>query len=273
MSEIMLMCTPEWFTVNYEINPWMKNQTGRVSHELARQQWQALYDTLCSVAEIRLMRGAPSWPDLVFTANVGLPLAAEKKIILSNFRHPERQGEKAINRSWFEDQGWRCIDLPDGVIFEGAGDALFDDAGRLWTGSGPRSDETALMHLARHIDAPIFRLALTDPRFYHLDTCFCPLPDGYALYLPLAFDEASRALLERSFEGKLISLTPEEGDQFCANAVCAGSVIVMNQSTPRLDKLLADIGFSVIETAMSEFMKSGGSAKCLTLSLQGWAKQ
>jgi N-dimethylarginine dimethylaminohydrolase len=217
------------------------------------------------------MHGDPAWPDLVFTANAGLPLLREKKIILSNFRHPQRQGEKMINRVWFEDAGWTCIELPDGAVFEGAGDALFDSAGRLWVGGGPRSDAATSLHLARYITTPIHRLELADPRFYHLDTCFCPLPDGYALYLPTAFDEASRDLLLRSFGDKLIALTLEEGQQFCANAVCVGRVIIMNQATPRLKNLLDGLGFLLQESPLSEFMKSGGSAKCLTLSLSGWA--
>lgn len=267
MPETLAMCTPEGFAVNYEINPWMKHQIGHVSPELAVAQWHGLFDKLSALADVKLMRGDPLWPDLVFTANAGLPLAREKKFILSNFKHPQRQGEKAIDRAWFEDEGWTCIDLPDGAVFEGAGDALFDHAGRLWVGGGPRSDETTPAHLARHITTPIHCLKLIDPRFYHLDTCFCPLPGGYALYLPEAFDEASRSLLTRSFGDKLIALTQEEGQQFCANAVCAGQVLVMNQATPRLKELLGGLGFLVLETPLSEFMKSGGSAKCLTLSL------
>ncbi len=270
MPETLVMCTPEGFAVNYEINPWMQHQIGHVSPELAVAQWHGLFDKLSALADVKLMRGNPAWPDLVFTANAGLPLPREKKFILSNFKHPQRQGEKEINRAWFEEAGWVCIDLPDGAVFEGSGDALFDSAGRLWVGGGPRSDKTTPTHLARHITTPIHRLELVDPRFYHLDTCFCPLPAGYALYLPEAFDEASRDLLARSFGDKLISLTPEEGQQFCANAVCVGRVIVMNHATLRLKKLLGGLRFSVIETPLSEFMKSGGSAKCLTLSIEGW---
>ncbi|HMC13475.1 MAG TPA: arginine deiminase-related protein [Gallionellaceae bacterium] len=271
MPETLLMCTPEGFAVNYEINPWMQNQIGHVLPERAVAQWRGLFDTLSALADVKLMHGDPAWPDLVFTANAGLPLAREKKFILSNFKCPQRRGEKAIDRAWFEHAGWTCIDLPDSAVFEGAGDALFDSVRRLWVGGGPRSDTTTPEHLARHIVTPIHRLELVDPRFYHLDTCFCPLPAGYSLYLPEAFDGASRNLLASSFGDKLISLTPEEGQQFCANAVCAGRVIVMNQATPRLKKLLDGLGFSVLETPLSEFMKSGGSAKCLTLSLGGWA--
>lgn len=271
MPETLLMCTPEGFAVNYEINPWMQHQIGNVSPELAAAQWRGLFDILSGLAEVKLMRGDPAWPDLVFTANAGLPLAREKKFILSNFKHPQRQGEKAIDRAWFEAAGWTCVDLPEDAIFEGAGDALFDSAGRLWVGGGPRSDETTPAHLARHVATPIHRLELVDPRFYHLDTCFCPLPEGYALYLPEAFGQASRDLLERIFGDRLIALTQDEGQQFCANAVCVGRTIVMNQATPRLRKLLGVLDFSIRETPLSEFMKSGGGAKCLTLCLEGWA--
>lgn len=270
MPDKLLMCTPQGFAVNYEINPWMTHQTGHVLHELAISQWQLLYETLSSLAEIELMQGNPQWPDLVFTANAGLPLAGEKTFILSNFKYPERQGEKAIDRAWFETAGWTCIDLPEEVFFEGAGDALFDTDGRLWAGCGPRSGETAAAQLARYIETPIHRLALINPRYYHLDTCFCPLSSGHALYLPEAFDSDARELLARHFGSRLIALTPDEGLQFCANAVCVGHTVVMNRATPRLANLLGDIGYAVQETPLSEFMKSGGGAKCLTLSLAGW---
>ena len=269
MSQTLVMCTPEGFAVNYEINPWMHDQIGHVAHDLAAKQWQMLCNKLSAQAEIRLIPGDRAWPDLVFTANAGLPLIKERKFILSNFKHPQRRGEKEINRVWFTQAGWDCIDLPKATVFEGAGDALFDSAGQLWLGGGPRSDETTLAALACHISTPIHRLLLIDPRYYHLDTCFCPLPGGYALYLPDSFDQASRDLLTQHFADKLIALTPEEGLLFCANAVCLGRVIVMNQATPRLRNLLGSFGFEVQDTPLSEFMKSGGSAKCLTLSLGG----
>jgi N-dimethylarginine dimethylaminohydrolase len=267
MSDILLMCNPVGYAVNYEINPWMQHQTGRVSVSLARSQWQGLHRALGALAEIRLMDGDPAWPDLVFTANAGLPLVREKKIILSNFKYPQRQGEKALDRAWFEQAGWACVDLPDGIIFEGAGDALFDSEMRLWAGGGPRACPDTAAELARHIKTPIHRLELTDPRYYHLDTCFCPLPGGYALYLPQAFDAAARAKLAQNFGAKLIPLTEAEGALFCANAVCVGHTLVMNQATPRLQELLGGLGFVVVETPLSEFIKSGGSAKCLTLGL------
>ncbi len=43
--------------------------------------------------------------------------------------------------------------------------------------------------------------------------------------------------------------------------------VVVNRATPAFVKTLAKAGFDVVQTPLSEFMKAGGSAKCLTLRL------
>lgn len=266
MSVTLLMCSPDGFAVNYEINPWMREQAGKVARDIAIVQWQGLFDTLSRKAEIQVMPSDAAWPDLVFTANAGLPIPARQRFVLANFRHPQRQGEKQLNRDWLEKRGWECIELSD-VCFEGAGDALADSRGNLWLGYGFRSDPTVAALLAPYWDAPIRSLHLVNPAYYHLDTCFCPLSDGSALYLPEAFDVDSRQELERAFGAKLIALTPEEGRLFCANAVEVAGLVVMNSPTPRLKAVLEARGFSVAAVPLSEFLKSGGGAKCLTSRL------
>ena len=49
---------------------------------------------------------------MVFTANAGLVDHRHKSIILSNFRHEERQGEKELFKRWFIDYGYSVIELP-----------------------------------------------------------------------------------------------------------------------------------------------------------------
>lgn len=265
MPQTLLMCSPEGFAVAYEINPWMHGHVGDIDKPLAERQWHALHDQLAALATVNVMSGDAAWPDLVFTANAGLPIVEGKVFVLANFRHPQRRGEQAIDRRWFEARGWRCIELDASISFEGAGDALFDSAGRLFVADGTRTDRAACAALARYVKGEVHALRLVDPNYYHLDTCFCPLANGYAMHLPSAFDDASRSLLRQSFGERLIALTPEEGRLFCANAVNIGSTIVMNQPTPRLVGVLNDAGFDVVGTPLTEFMKSGGSAKCLTL--------
>ena len=112
-------------------------------------------------------------------------------------RHAERRGEEAAFTRWFADAGFEVLALDPDIAFEGAGDALFDHAfDALWTGHGQRSDRAASDAVGRMLEVETRPLRLVDPRYYHLDTCFCPLPGGVLLWYPPAFDLASRRLVE-----------------------------------------------------------------------------
>jgi N-dimethylarginine dimethylaminohydrolase len=43
--------------------------------------------------------------------------------------------------------------------------------------------------------------------------------------------------------------------------------IIVNRASADLVKLVGRKGFNVVQAPLSEFMKAGGSAKCLTLRL------
>ena len=77
--------------------------------------------------------------------------------------------------------------LPAGPYFEGAGDALFC-GDTLFAGYRIRSDAAAISRSASMLGCRVIPLELVDPYYYHLDTCFCPLPPGVAIYYPPAFD-------------------------------------------------------------------------------------
>ncbi|HEX7558620.1 MAG TPA: hypothetical protein VF386_05455, partial [Usitatibacter sp.] len=55
--------------------------------------------------------------------------------------------------------------------------------------------------------------------------------------------------------------------EFACNAVNVDSTVVVNRASTGFVKALARRGFEVVQTPLSEFMKAGGSAKCLTLRL------
>ncbi len=263
----LLMCPPEHFTVAYIINPWMHGNLRRIDHAVARQQWRALYDVVADRAEVRLVLPQPSSPDMVFTANAGL--VTGRRFVLSRFRYPERQHEEPYFADWFADRGYEVSRMPRDVPFEGAGDALFDRAeARLWMAHGHRSIEGAREVLRARLDAEIVVLKLVDTRFYHLDTCFCPLEDGNLLYYPAAFDAASRAAIESRVPARCrIAVDEEDALAFACNAVNIDATVVVNQASGTLVRSLGRTGFDVVQTPLSEFMKAGGSAKCLTLRL------
>jgi lysine-ketoglutarate reductase/saccharopine dehydrogenase-like protein (TIGR00300 family) len=261
----ILMCAPHHYDVDYVINPWMEGNIHRPSRERAEQQWQNLYEVLTTHAKVELVAPQPGWPDMVFAANAGLVLG--DTVVLSRFFHPERQGEEQYFQEWFEANGYTVHCLPKSLPFEGAGDALFDrGGGLLWAGYGFRSELDSHPYLAKWLDVEVLSLRLVDRRFYHLDTCFCPLTDGYLLYYPAAFDTYSNRTIElRVPPEKRIAVREVDAIEFACNAVNIERVVVMNKASAELQQVLAERGFTVVETPLTEFLKAGGAAKCLTL--------
>jgi len=259
------MCSPDHYDVDYVINPWMEGNIHKSSRDRAVEQWHQLFHILKHHAVVDLVKPQLGWPDMVFTANAGLVLG--NNVVLSRFLHKERQGEEPHFKAWFEDKGYTVQELPKDLPFEGAGDALLDREGRwLWAGYGFRSELDSHPYLAKWLDIEVLSLRLMDERFYHLDTCFCPLKGGYLLYYPPAFDSYSNRLIEmRVPPEKRIVIAEADAVNFACNAVNIDEVVVMNQASEALKGRLASAGFRVIETPLTEFLKAGGAAKCLTL--------
>ncbi|MGK7948563.1 MAG: TIGR00300 family protein [Xenococcaceae cyanobacterium] len=263
----ILMCTPDHYDVDYVINPWMEGNIHKSSRDRAVEQWQKLHYILKDLAVVDLVTPQKGWPDMVFTANAGLVLG--NNVVLSRFFHEERQGEEPHFKEWFEDNGFNVYELDEDVPFEGAGDALLDREGRwLWAGYGFRSELDSHPSIAQWLDIEVLSLRLIDERFYHLDTCFCPLTGGYLLYYPGAFDSYSNHLIEMRVPAqKRIAIEEADAVNFACNAVNVDRTIVMNKASDRLKQRLQAVGFTIIETPLTEFLKAGGAAKCLTLRI------
>ncbi|MHC4398878.1 MAG: dimethylarginine dimethylaminohydrolase family protein [Planctomycetota bacterium] len=261
----ILMCPPDHYGIHYEINPWMSRRRA-CDRRRAAGQWRRLRRLLEEArARIRCLEPVPGLPDLVFTANAAL--VYENTAVLSRFRYPQRQAEASHNLKWLEASGFSVLRLPVDASFEGAGDALFlEDT--LFAGYRIRSDVVAHQQLGAMLDLRVIPLELVDPDYYHLDTCFCPLAPGAAIYYPRAFDAYGRRVLARSIPD-LIPVSTAEARRFACNAVVVGRTVITNTGCSQLHRQLRARGFAPRATPLDEFVKSGGSAKCLTLRLDG----
>ncbi|MGC1276362.1 MAG: arginine deiminase-related protein [Planctomycetaceae bacterium] len=261
----ILMCPPEHYGIEYEINPWM-SRSRPADRDVAARQWRGLHGVLESLGvDVRLQEPVAGLPDLVFTANAGLVF--RDTVYLSQFRHAARQGETPLDKAWFETNGFRTVTLPAGLDFEGAGDALFCGE-TLFAGYHIRSSAAAMQWVAGQIGCRVIPLQLVDGYYYHLDTCFCPLDVETALYYPDAFDDYARQALVAHVPN-LIEVEQPEAERFACNAVVVGRHVVTNTGCPKLAAELSRRGFTPHETPLDEFLKAGGSAKCLTLRLDG----
>lgn len=259
-----LMCRPTFFGVRYRINPWMDLRR-QPDPALAMRQWRALKETLERDlgAQVSTCRAARGLPDMTFTANAGL--VRGRTFIPSRFRHSERAGEAPRFTAWFRRRGYRILELPADLRFEGAGDALFV-GDTLVAGYYHRTDVKAHALVGKMLGVRILSLELVDERFYHLDTCLAPLGPRSALYYPKAFDEYGMRVLNRNVPD-LVPVTDDEARHFACNSIVVGRRAIIPKPCGRLCRVLTTRGFTVHALDLSEFEKAGGAARCLVLRL------
>jgi N-dimethylarginine dimethylaminohydrolase len=262
-----LMCPPEWYDVDYVINPWMAGNLHQSSRDKAFTQWKSLYQELQRFADVRLLHAREGSPDMVFVAHAAL--VHHGVAAISSFTHRQRQSEERHVVDWLQDEGFLVWATPRETSFEGEGDALFDANGsHLWAAHGVRTCRHSHRHVASAWHSKVTSLHLIDPRFFHLDLCFAPLSGGYLVYFPGAFDAASLEKIEAAYDvDKRIAISELEAAQFACNLINAGQQIVMGAVESNLATRLLARGFDVTEVDLSEFQRGGGSAKALALRL------
>jgi N-dimethylarginine dimethylaminohydrolase len=265
------MCPPQWYDVDYVINPWMAGNVHRGSRDAAFTQWKTLYQKLQAIADVRLLQARQGAPDMVFVAHTAL--VQHGIAAVSSFAHAQRQPEEQYLREWLRHEGFLVWDTPRETAFEGEGDALFDaDGTRLWAAHGSRTCLQSHRHVADAWHAPVCSLHLVDPRFYHLDTCFAPLTGGCLLWYPEAFDPGSRERIEAAYPvEKRIAVSQGDATRFACNALNVGRSILMAKVESDLPERLAALGFDVTQIVLSEFLRGGASAKSLALRLSDTA--
>jgi len=265
MKPTILMCPPDHYGIEYEINPWMKTSNNSIK-DVASKQWISLHKILCNLdVKVEKVEPQSTLPDMCFIANAGL--VYKKRFISSRFLHDVRQKETPHYDDWFLKHNFIVEKLPEEAFFEGAGDALFCGS-TLYAGYGFRSNIESHKYLSQSLKKRVVSLQLVDPYFYHLDTCFCPIDNGKAIYYPGAFDFYAVKSLKAHIP-TLIEVSSKEAERFACNAVVIGKTIITNTGCDKLRAKLRALGYTVISTKLDEFLKAGGSAKCLTLRLDG----
>jgi N-dimethylarginine dimethylaminohydrolase len=262
-SRTYLMCPPDYFRVDYAINPWMHpNQP--TDADLAMRQWQHLRETFERLGHtVRTIDPLPGLPDMVFAANGATVI--DGKVLGAQFRYLQRRPEGAAYLTWFIQNGYRTTVSPVSVN-EGEGDIIFGGQA-IFAGHGFRTDTAAIGEVHALFGMPVIPLRLVDPRFYHLDTALCVLDSDTAAYYPPAFDDAGRATLAGHF-AELIEAKDEDAEVLGLNAVSDGRHVVLPEQATGLIAQLASKGFEPVGVDMSEFLKAGGGPKCCTLELR-----
>src|SRR2546423_203958 len=135
MKKSVLMCPPDYFDIEYEINPWM-HQDSQPSGETAHEQWQKLHDIYRDKLgwQVELIQPVKHLPDMVFITDSALII--DNKVLLNKFRYAERESETAYCEAWLKQNGYTQI--KQASYFVEGGDLLAMGDKILW-GYGFRS--------------------------------------------------------------------------------------------------------------------------------------
>ena len=236
--------------------------TVQVDAALAMAQWENLRNTYLGLGHsVEVMDDVPGLPDMVFTANAGIVKGG--KALVSKFRSEYRQPEEEYFAQWFQAQGFDVV-RPE-LVNEGEGDFLWTGSVMLG-GSGFRSELGAGPEVTELLGLPTETLELVDSRWYHIDTALAILDERTIAFVPEAFSPRSLEILA-GLGLEQIRVCVEDAEWFALNAVSDGKNVVVAEQAVNFQAQLTEHGFTPVPVDVSEFLKSGGGAKCCTLIL------
>jgi N-dimethylarginine dimethylaminohydrolase len=265
----ILMCRPDFFTVEYRINPWMHPEDP-TDTSLAVTQWEVLYKTYIDLGfDVKLVDPIEGLPDMVYAANGGFVLGGIA--YGASFTYPERQPEGPAYMDWFRENGFE-VRVPRNIN-EGEGDFLVvGDV--ILAGMGFRSATESHKELGEIFGREVISLELVNPSFYHLDTAIAvldpsPAPGERAniAYLPSAFSEAGLAVLRERYPDAII-VNEDDAAFLGLNSYSDGYNIVIAAKAKDFERQLRERGYNPIGVDLSELLLGGGGVKCCTLELR-----
>lgn len=284
------MCEPLYFDVpetdpdNLHMDP--QNRPDRSKAVIEHHQLRCLYEALG--IKIRLLPPPPGLVDITFTANLGLVIG--KKVLISNFKPERRRGESRYYREFLEKLGYEIHTLPEGIFFEGAGDALlYRD--KILCGYGFRTSKAAIPYVEKLAGKEVVPVQLLHPGdgkkiLYHLDTA-CMVFEGpkaliihrevlspeslkrlenLATVFPASYEDAANLALNA-----VVVPRPELKPNFLKTLkmpskwdIALGVVVTSDLASEALKYRIRRLGYWPVTMSLAEFLKSGGGAFCLT---------
>jgi N-dimethylarginine dimethylaminohydrolase len=162
--------------------------------------------------------------------------------------------------------GYEILKVPETIFFEGQGD-LLKTSSMYFFGWGKRSQVESKPYLEEFLGKPVVDFQLINPYYYHLDTCFAPLADDTVMINQRSFMPEGLAKIREIFPN-VIETSEQDNTVIGCNLVTVGKNIVVGKGISlALIETLAKFGYKVHEIDTTEYLKGGGSVKCLSLEL------
>ncbi|SDJ78823.1 dimethylarginine dimethylaminohydrolase family protein [Salimicrobium halophilum] len=258
-----IVTPPSYMKITEAINETQKHyKDANIDREFALSQHRGFVRLLKeNGVEVMELPAAPHLPEQVFTRDIAFVIGPH--LVLGAMEESIRQGESAVLKQWLEFRSLPYEEPPEGSI-EG-GDVLVDGE-TIWIGRAKRTTTDAVEDLRRRFPEHRIEPLLLQEDILHLDCVFSILNEHTAIVYPPAFSEEGLRKIESRFE--TITVTDDERFYMGPNVLSLGNdTIVSLPLQKRLNSLLREKGFRVLEHDFSEIIKSGGSFRCCTLPL------
>jgi N-dimethylarginine dimethylaminohydrolase len=263
MGTKILLCPPAYFHIDYEINPWMHIENN-VTGQTVFDQYKMLKDTYTKLnIPFQELTPTKGLPDQVYTTDVGYP---EGNIFIkANYKYPQRQKESGIAAAFFKSNGYEIKTIPEDIFFEGEGDFLKVED-KYFFGWGKRSMKEAKRYIEEILKKDIIDIELTDPYFYHLDTCLGLISTDIAIINEKAHTSEGLEKIHNQFK-TVIKASTEDNNKLACNLVVVDKNVIINDISDELKNEIESYGYTVHRVNTSEYIKGGGSVKCLSLQI------
>jgi N-dimethylarginine dimethylaminohydrolase len=250
-----------------------------INTQKAYEQFANLTKAFHNVVSYTVENPQDDLSDIVFVANGGLCIPGiPNTIILPHMKYKHRKKELMYLQKMYEDLGLHTIPFP-AAFFEGQAEIKwFHGGSKAICGYGFRATKKAFAVLQKLLDSLYKHHGLPPPEllvvplasadYYHLDVAMLEFNDDSCVVHRKAFSEESINKI-RDFLGTSKVHIIDTEDTLCLNAVVDGKNLVTHKFTDKaVKKVLEGVtGLRIREVDVSEFEKSGGSVRCMTLDL------
>lgn len=272
-----VMCPPKYLSTAISNNVFMKGQ--KVDVKRAMRQYDRIIRAIrafgVAVLEIPPAKGCQ---DQTYVANIGVAIdGADPCIVLARYKADGRSCEEEPARKFFQEQGYKVIQPPAGMCFEGEADFKHWKDNVYFGGWGKFTDRAALDWIAQQTGCEVIPIRETSDELYHFDCSFAALDAENALVNRAGMDAASFKEIAKRMN--VVEVPPEVMSTGVTNVVQIPGkrILLSGMFFPEMAKYRKSmewmletcdkLGYSVWFMDIDEPDKSGADISCMVMHL------
>lgn len=259
----VILCSPEYMEIRDVINTTQRHYIrDNINSSQATKQHAELLQVLKNQhVDFMLLPTKRKYPEQVFTRDIGFTIGSS--LFTARMKKSIRQGEEQILINQLQQKCIPFVPISECCI-EG-GDVIID-GNKIWIGDSDRTSLQAINKLQTLLPQYQFFSIPFDARYLHLDCVFNVISTKDALIFPPAFTPSVLDILLQHYN--CIEVNEEEQFTLGTNVLSLGNKkIISLPQNKKVNILLRQRGFEIIDVDISEIIKSGGSFRCITLPI------